>query len=147
MLEMDLHTAAAFALAEAVAAAWSVRRLSRRGPLLEFARLWVRPAHATDGRWACAAEAVIRRRYAGRFSLLIGMAFPIEYEGAVPEGSPLEPAFERRRRAMRRLHARALGARPLPGGPGEEGWMWRPLSAGVPEPTGRAPRPSPSSLW
>jgi hypothetical protein len=133
--EMDAHTDASYALAEAVAAVWPVGALSERGPLLEFSRLWVHPAHARGSPWAPAAQALIRRRYERRSSVMILKAFPIEYEGEVPEGSPLRSACDRRQRAMRRLHARALGMRPFPGELGDEGWMWRPLSAGVPEPT------------
>ena len=84
------------------------------------------------------AEALIRRRYEGRFSVLVLKAFPLEYEDAVREGSPFERGFASRRRAVQRLFARVLRVHPLPGDYGAEGWMWRPLRDGAPRPMRRA---------
>jgi hypothetical protein len=90
------------------------------------------PDHAKGSVCAAAAEALIRRRYQGRFSVMVMKAFPSEYEGEVEEGSPLERGFAARQKATERLHTRALGVRPLPGAYVADGWMWRPLRDDAP---------------
>jgi hypothetical protein len=101
--------------------------------------LWMRPDHAPGGVWAPLVEALIRRRYRRGFSVMVLKAFPLKYGQALGDGSALEPGFVSRRCAMMRHYSRLLRVQPLPGARGDEGWMWRPLSEGVPQPLRRSP--------
>lgn len=135
---MDEYSQASHSLSIVLADAWEMDELSESGPVLEFSLLWMRPDHARGSVWAPMAEALIRRRYEGRFSVLVLKAFPLEYEAAVPEGSPLERSFASRQRAMQRLFTRVLRVHPLPGDDGAEGWMWRALRGDAPRPMRRS---------
>ncbi len=134
---MDECSQAAANLSVVLADAWEMDELSESGPVLEFSQVWMRPDHARGSVWAPVADALIRRRYEGRFSVLVLKAFPLEYEAAVPEGSPLERGFALRQRAAQRLFTRVLRVHPLPGDAGAEGWMWRPLRGDAPRPMQR----------
>ena len=131
---MDERDDETCAVAKVLIEAWDIQELIEAGPILEFSSLWMHPDHSKGSVWAPALEALIRRRYRNRFSVMVLKAFPIEYSGAVPGGSPLEKGFVSRSRAMQRLHARVIGAASLPGELGDCGWMWRPLSDGAPQP-------------
>jgi len=136
---MDELSLASHNLSLVLADAWEMEELSESGPILEFSRLWVHPGHSKGSVWAPLVEALIRRRYEKRFSILVLKAFPLEYEDAMGKGSPLERGFAaRRQKAMERLYARLLGVRPLPSDHGAEGWMWRPLREGAPCPLQRS---------
>ncbi len=135
---MDEDSLASFNLSLVLADFWEMEELSESGPILVFSRLWMHPDHARGSVWAPVAEALIRRRYERRFSVLVLKAFPLEYEHAVREGSPLERGFASRQRAVQRLFTRLLRVHPLPGDHGAEGWMWRPPSDGVPPPLRRS---------
>ncbi|TPG45682.1 hypothetical protein EAH89_26125 [Roseomonas nepalensis] len=132
--ELDTYTQSAEALAGALATAWDMEQLSTVGPILEFHRLWMHPDHARGSLWCDVMQQLIRRRYADKFSVLIQHAFPIEYEGEEEVATLGNPPFRRRFRAMQRLYTRTMGVVPFPGPEAEEGWMWRALSKGVPEP-------------
>ena len=59
------------------------------------------------------------------FSLIVLKAYPLEYEGSLPDDSPMRPAFERRQAALMRLYRKTLGVAPMSGKYGDEGWMFR----------------------
>jgi hypothetical protein len=132
--QLDTHTQSAEALAGALAAVWDIEELSEAGPILEFHRLWMHPEHAKGSLWRDVMQQLIRRRYAGKFSVLIQHAFPIEYEGEEEAATLGNPPFRRRFRAMQRLYTRTMGVAPFPGSGADEGWMWRALRSGVPVP-------------
>ena len=131
---MDEYSLASSNPSMVLADAWEMEELSESGPVLELSRLWMHPDHARGNVWASVAEALVRRRCEGRFSVFVLKAFPLEYEHAVREGSPLERGFASCRRAAERLFAWVLRVHPLPGDHGAEGWMWRPLRDGAPRP-------------
>lgn len=132
--QLDSHSGSAEALAGAINAVWDMEELSEAGPILEFYRLWMHPAHAKRSLWRDVMHELIRRRYAGKFSVLIQHAFPLEYEGEEGTATFGNPPFRRRFRAMQRLYARTMGVVPFPGPGADEGWMWRALRKDVPEP-------------
>jgi len=84
-----------------------------------------------------AAQEIISKHYAEDFSVLLLKAFPLEYEWRAPIGSEAAQTLERRRAAMIRHYRRVLRVEPLPGRPGEDGWMWRPLNQYAPMPAAR----------
>lgn len=136
---MDEWTQESYDSAEVLADAWELDALAESGPILEFSRLWMRPDHAQGSVWAPVVEALIRRRYRDRFSVMVLKAFPLGYGHDPDDGARQEREFASRQRAMVRHYARLLGVRPLPGRHGDEGWMWRPLSDGAPPPLRRSP--------
>ncbi|HEX4183966.1 MAG TPA: hypothetical protein VHY34_11980 [Caulobacteraceae bacterium] len=93
------------------------------GPIVEVAEAWIHPHFAPGGSWADVATMLLARLFADR-SILVLKAFPLEYEGTTPAGSPSPTALLSRQRAMVRHYRRTLNARSLPGRPGKEGWMW-----------------------
>lgn len=125
--QLDSHTGSGEALAAALRSVWDMEDLSEAGPILEFYRLWMHPAHAKGSLWRDVMNELIRRRYAGKFSVLIQHAFPLEYEGEEGAANFGNPPFRRRFRAMQRLDARTMGVVPFPGPGADEGWMWRAL--------------------
>lgn len=58
-------------------------------------------------------------------SILISKAYPLEYEGEVPEGDPSKVGLNKRQQAMIRLAGQQIGVKPLPGEFGDNGWLWR----------------------
>lgn len=94
------------------------------GPILELHEVWVEPGHSSGGIWKPVVEALLERLFAA-CSVMVAHAFPLEYGGRVPDGAATAEAFERRHAAMMRVAARELGLRPMPGPPGEEGFVWR----------------------
>ncbi len=106
---MDKYSLASSNPSMVLADAWEMEELSESGPVLELSRLWMHPDHAKGNASASVAEALVRRRCEGRFSVFVLNAFPLEYEHAVREGSPLERGFASCRRAAERLFAWVLG--------------------------------------
>ncbi len=94
------------------------------GPVLVPENAWIDPAFSRFGLLSAAVKlllSVIQEEY----SILICKAFPIEYEGRLPDWSKHRVAFERRRIAMVDYYSKALGVSLLPGFFGSEGWLWR----------------------
>ena len=125
----------------AVLSAWKVAKLASHGPLLELSRVWMHLNFAHKRLWARAVEALIRRHYAGRFSVLLLNTWPADYKAA--EARQLDwrglNRWEYRRSSLGRLARSALHVQPLPAGCPEDDkwWQWRALSDGVPKPRWR----------
>jgi hypothetical protein len=115
---------------------WQHGDVLDRGGVVHFSRLWLEPDHARGSAWAPLVNAFLAHRHLRsgphRAALLLLRPFPLEYEGAFHEddGVPLT-ALRQRQAAMARLYGHHLGVRMCPG---EEGWMWKPLCRGLPEP-------------
>ena len=124
---MDGYSSATADLAHVLLRAWPDLGfdVACYGNVLELSRLWVEPGHSATGLWIPVAHDLLRR-VEHQTAIVIAKAYPLEYEGKLPEGAPERPAFERRRRAMIRYYGQHLALRPLPGKSGEEGWLWRP---------------------
>lgn len=132
--EMDDESSEAIALGEILVSAWDLEELASYGGVLEFRLAWMTKSAAAHSIWAAVAEQFIVSRR-DQFGVLLLKAFPLEYEGAAPEGSVAAAALAFRRRAMMRHYRRVLNVTSLPGVAGTEGWMWRPLSSDVPLPS------------
>ncbi len=117
-----------------VASAWSIRRIAEEGPPVELSRVWMRPDHAKHRLWAQAVQALIQKRYIGRFSLLLLNTWPADYKEEAAEQLDWRgiSGWDRRRTSMARLARAALDVRPLPKGcfPEDRWWQWRALRAG-----------------
>lgn len=134
---MDVDQEIEARLSIILTSAWNITDLPLDWPILEFRSAWIAPAYARGGLFAKAANAIIGE--IGMFSLLIMCAFPLEYEGNAPSGTPQHRALRRRQRAMIRHYKKVFGVEPLPGQYGKAGWLWKPHScADVPEP--KSPR-------
>jgi len=122
----------------AVASGWSIDQLAGGKPLVELSRVWMRPDHARRRLWAAVVRAVIRRRYARRFGLLLLNTWPADYkaEGIAALGWGGERVWEVRRTSLGRLAQAALGVKALPAGcvPDDRWWFWMALSDGVARP-------------
>lgn len=115
-LAMDDSSATEEELASTLCASWVdvVDEVSWIGPILHFEFSW------------------IDRRYAGQH--LLRSAFRVISERIWPEHSllvlkaaPFGKSFRnlhRRRKAMVRYYSHLFGAKPLPGKPGRNGWLW-----------------------
>lgn len=124
---MDAESYEMARVASVLLSAWrdALDRVLGYGRLLEIRWVWVEPNHPVAGIWIPVLEALMARveRYT---AVVLAMAFPLEYEGKLPEGAPRRSAFERRRRAMLRYYERRLGLTSLPSPLGGQGWLWRP---------------------
>ena len=94
------------------------------GSILDFRHAWIAPASAHQGLFAKAATTIVDAAFPDH-TLLIMKAYPLEYEGKVLDGAPLEAGLTARQRAMARHYGKILGVRPLPDPHGREGWLWR----------------------
>ena len=83
-----------------------------------------------------ALAAAIVKEFGSRGAAMILKAFPLEFEGVGATASGNGRFLDSRQAAMKRHYRRQLGARPLPGLYGEEGWLWYPLRY-CPEPQKR----------
>jgi hypothetical protein len=122
---MDGYSHSASEVAQALLSAWPdfPFDVACYGNVLELNRLWVEPTAA--GTWIPVVDQLLRR-VQRRTAIVIAKAYPLEYEGKLPDGAPERPAFEQRRRAMLRLYGNRLDLHPLPGRSGEQGWIWKP---------------------
>jgi hypothetical protein len=123
-MDADYHADAH--LAEVLCAAWDevVPDVLCHGPVLEFRLAWGSPEYARSGIWATAAEAIVEAEFDDH-SILVMKAFPLEYEGRAPRGSPAHKGLERRQAAMVRYYGRLFGVDRFPGMFGDNGWLWR----------------------
>ena len=123
---MDLHAQATSDLAAVLCDGWEYvsTDVSDHGPILEFRTAWMAPSFARGGVWATLAERVIEKVFP-KHALLVMKAFPLEYEGRAPVGTPAHGGLVSRQAAMKRYYMRLFGVRPFPGEAGEEGWLWR----------------------
>ena len=137
----DGHSAATADFGQALLSAWPIPRLAERGPVVELSRVWMHPDHAGRSLWAMAVRALIQRRYAKRFSVLLLNTWPADR--LVEEAEQLDwrgfDKWDWTRTALGRLARRELGVRPLPRGcpEGDRWWQWRALQDGVPKPKRR----------
>ena len=125
----------------AVLSAWPIAKLTSHGPLVELSRVWMYPEFARNRLWAAAVEALIRRRYARRFSILLLNTWPADHKAVEAERLDWQGLSLRdfRRSSLGRLAQSALHVQPLPAGCPEDDkwWYWRALSDGVPKPRQR----------
>lgn len=112
-------------LAMVLCSAWSqfCRQVILYGSLVDFRMAWADPA-SPPGLWAAAAEELIAWEFRN-YSLLTMKAYPLEYEGRVPEGSAAQTGLLARQRAMIRYYQRLFGVQKFPGWSGEQGWLYR----------------------
>lgn len=93
--------------------------VSPYGSIVVIDRLWVAQRFATAGQWAGVVHGILAKEYRRR-SLLLLKAYPFEdqdFWGDLPIRASRQPA-------LMRLYRRLLGVEPMPGGAGEEGWMY-----------------------
>ncbi|CDL01343.1 protein of unknown function [Magnetospirillum gryphiswaldense MSR-1 v2] len=98
--DMDIPSAASFAVAETICSCWFVDEIADVGSVIELRRVWMEPSQARDGLWARVANHFINTLFSADAALLVLKAFPLEYEGEVTPA--VARAFELRRKAMRR---------------------------------------------
>lgn len=124
---MDAESGIAYDLSHVLCECWPDASLyvAGYGPIITVSNFWVEPGHPIFDIIGGAAEPLFEA-IDNHYSIIALKAYPIEYEGKLPDGSLLFPAFEHRRKAMMRFYANSFGVRPLPGEHGAEGWMWRP---------------------
>jgi hypothetical protein len=67
------------------------------GPILDFRYAWITPK-LSDGNLFGDAACTLISFFSPAHSVLVMKAFPLEYEGEVPEGSDLKQALDRRTR-------------------------------------------------
>lgn len=94
------------------------------GSILDFRHGWIAPAPAYQGLFAKAATTIIGMAFPDH-ALLVMKAYPLEYEGQVPNGTPVQTGLAARQRAMARYYGKIFGVQPLPDPHGKEGWLWR----------------------
>ncbi|WP_203290773.1 hypothetical protein [Maricaulis parjimensis] len=94
------------------------------GDIIELNRVWLSPVPEVAGASGEILESLIAAVFPD-FSLIVLKAYPLEYEGNLPDGSPMRPAFERRQAALMRLYGKTLGVTRMSGRYGDEGWMCR----------------------
>ena len=94
------------------------------GDIVELRRIWLSPIPSVAGKSKEIVNGLIGA-FCPDFSLIALKAYPLEYEGNLPDDSPLVPAFKRRQAALMRHYARELGVAPMSGRYGREGWMFR----------------------
>lgn len=92
------------------------------GQVMEIRSIWVEPGHRRPRIWVPVVQELLRRV---KWSVAFALAFPLEYQGKLPAGSPLRGAFRRRQQAMFRYYGQHLGMSRLPGPEGRSGWIWR----------------------
>jgi hypothetical protein len=123
---MDVDEEFEAKLAAAVCHQWKrlLYEVTPDGPILDFRCAWITPRLSDGNLFEDAARSLISV-FSPAHSVLIMKAFPLEYEGEVPEGSDLRQALDRRRRAMIRYYRKIFNVRPFRGKYGNEGWLWR----------------------
>lgn len=94
------------------------------GSILDFRHAWIAPAPAHQGLFAKAATTIVDTAFPDH-ALLVMKVYPLEYEGKVPDGAPVQAGLAARQRAMARHYGQIFGVRPLPDPHGQEGWLWR----------------------
>jgi hypothetical protein len=125
LFTMDADSYADMQIAEMLCDGWSeANDVLAYGPVLEFRFAWMAPQHATTAIWATAAEALIKAEFDDH-SILVMQAFPLDYEGRAPDGSPAHVGLVRRQVAMIRYYRRLFGVDHFPGEWGADGWLWR----------------------
>lgn len=126
LYNMDLDSLEDSRFAETVASCWEDVgiTLCAYGPLVQFSAAWAAPRLSQQSFWWQVANHVLSHQIE-RWSVMVLKAFPLEYEGNVPTGSPHAPFLARRQAAMVRHYKRRLGVIELPGSVGQEGWMYR----------------------
>jgi hypothetical protein len=133
---MDCDSEFESRFATALCSAWDdVPQIGASGRVLLFEDAWLAPAYSRGDLFARAARSVIDAVFPDHV-LLIMLAFPLEYEGEAPDGSPEARASMLRQRAMIRYYKRIFGVQPFSGRQGREGWLWRmdPAEQFVPRP-------------
>lgn len=120
-------------LADVIRKAWSTfEHPLNYGAVVEFRSIVV--SNRQSG-WAEAAQLIMDRFFVRDHSLLLLLAFPLEYENRLPaEDNRARREFGRRQSAMMRWYARKLGVGLMPGFLGKAGWMFRRLGNSCPAP-------------
>lgn len=81
--------------------------------------------------------AFLATEFGKRVSVMVMQAYPLEFEGELPHGSPRLPIFRHRVAAMLRLYEGSIGATPFADQAVYPGWMWLAMRD-VPPPNPRA---------
>lgn len=123
---MDMDASEDYTFANVIAEHWTdvATSLSAYGPLVQFCSAWADPQVAGQNLWWKVANHLLFNEM-DRWSVLVLKAFPLEYDGNVPDGSASAPFFAQRQRAMVRYYGRTLGMTALPRLHGREGWLYR----------------------
>lgn len=98
--------------------------VAQHGSLLDFRMAWADPALCPHGLWSFAAEEIIAREFPG-YVLLTMKAFPLEYQGRAPVGTPQHSGLLSRQKAMIRYYRKQFGVTSFSGKFGEKGWLYR----------------------
>ena len=119
---MDLDEDFEAELAHVLCNAWDsvVSDASHMAPVLYFHMAWISPEYADGKLFAVAATRLIE--IIEPHSILVMKAYPIEYQGKVPQGSPFTQAARSRQRAMIRYYRRILWGPAIPW-PGWQRWV------------------------
>jgi len=139
----DCHSQDTSDFGTAVLWVWPIRSLALIGNLLEVCLVWIQPEYAKTSIWAAALNKLIKRRYLGRYSVMLLNACPWSYKADTidVDGWRGRERWNKRRSAIARLARRVLDMRSMPpvgdSGDEDEWWLWRPLKSGVPSPRKR----------
>jgi hypothetical protein len=108
------------------------------GTMVEFRHLVIDTARDSARAAAAAIEKAMEREFRHRASVVLLLAFPLEFESNLPPADAHRTAlFQKRRQAMQRLYSRDLHMKNLPDQERHPGWMWRPMRR-YPAPLDRA---------
>lgn len=94
------------------------------GNVVTFHRLAIDTSNDTGRRGLKVLGDYLHEEFFGRASAILIQAYPLEFEGKLPIGSPRRNVFNRRLAGMMRLYASALGATPFEDQSAYPGWMW-----------------------
>ncbi len=123
---MDLDEEFEARLSRVICDCWNdvPESLSVYGPIVDFRSAWISPDASNRKLFSLAGNAILGTVFSD-CSCVIMKAFPLEYQGEAPDGSPLENRLQLRQLAMVRYYRRVFGVEPLPGAYGSEFWLWR----------------------
>lgn len=115
----DQYTQSSFDLVDMLCSTYArplVALLTNRRHIAYFKRLEVRAPESGRGLGAQLGAqllALLRARF--KAGVIVLKPFPLQYEGRLPDGSPLMPAFQRDRAKLAAYYARHWNAFPVPG--------------------------------
>ena len=125
---MDCSSGAEEKFAYILCKSWAdvVHQVAPMGPIIRIDHAWLDRAHAGKNLLASTID-VITERIWPNFSIIVLKAYPLEFASVrdnLDGNAHLQRAQLRRQRAMMRHYQGIVGAKPLPGPAGDDGWLW-----------------------